>query len=284
MVWLLLSILFAVLLYVSFRLIGKYNLNEFQVILSNYFVAAILGYFLWDQPFKLIDVVNSSWFTLSIIIGISFVITFYFFTLSTAKAGIAITAVSSKMSVILPVIAGFIYFGDNITIYKIAGIFIALFSFILVLAKGKNFAVKLTIFLLPAVIFLGTGINDTLLKYAHHFLLGNDNTIFITTIFSISFIFSLLYVSFIFILKSRSISVLSLLAGIILGIVNFGGVFFILKSLDHYEASFYFPVSSVSVVLMTSIIAMIVFKEKLSVINWTGIILAIISILLISTT
>ncbi len=282
MIWLILAIIFGVLLYVCFRIIGILKLDEFQVIVSNYLTAVLLGTLLWRQPVIVSEVISYSWFPVSVIIGISFFITFYIFTLSTEKAGMAITAVSSKMSVILPVLAGFIYFGDSLDLYKISGIIIALFSFILVLLRGNRLITTMRFMILPALIFLGTGINDTLLKYVHHFFLANDNTLFITTLFLISFVSSFIFIIVKFIIKSGTVSIKSLMVGIILGIINFGGIFFMLQGLDFFEASFFFPVLSTCVVLITSIIAMIVFREKLSFINWIGIIMAITSIILIS--
>ncbi len=282
MIYLLLSILFAVLIYICFRFISIYKLDEFQVIVVNYFVAVILGISLWQEPIIPRVIFESSWFPISIIVGISFIVTFYLFALSSAKAGIALTAVSSKMSVLMPVIAGFLFFGDNITYYKIAGIILAIISFLLVFSKGGSIKmISKSVILLPVLIFIGSGTNDTLTKYAQHSLLEGDDTLFLITLFLIAFIFSFLFLVIQNIVSRRRVSSMSMVFGIIIGVVNFGTMYFLLAALNHFEASLLFPVLNVSVVLLTAMIGMIFFREKLSVLNWLGIILAAISILII---
>ncbi len=283
MIYLLLSILFAVLIYVYFRLISIYKLDEFQVIVVNYLVAVILGLSLWQEPIVPKVIIGSSWFPISIFIGISFIVTFYLFALSSAKAGMALTAVSSKMSVLLPVIAGFIFFGESMSFLKITGIILAIISFLLVFSKGgKIKMVSWSVLLLPILIFIGSGTNDTLTKYAQHSLLDGDDNLFLTTLFLIAFIFSLLFVVMQFVLTHRKVSWISLLFGSIVGVVNFGTMYFLLSALNYFEASTLFPILNVSVVLLTAFIGMFFFKEKLSLLNWSGILLAAISILIIS--
>lgn len=281
--YLLLSILSAVLLYVCFRLIGTYKLDKLQVIASNYFVAVILGISIWQEPIVPKVIFNSSWFFVAIVIGISFIIMFYLFALSSAKAGIAITAVSSKMSVLIPVIAGFLFYGDSISYIKVLAIVLALFSFLLVFWKRKRVKIDYRILLLPILIFLGSGINDLLTKHAHYNYLMNDEALFLTTIFFFSFIFSLISVAAITIIKGQQISGVSLLFGLIVGVVNFGTMYYLLKALSQFEASVLFPILNVSVVLASSVIGILFFKERLTKLNWAGVLMAALSIVLIST-
>jgi len=282
MTHLLLAILFAVLIFVCFRLISTFKLDEFQVIVANYLVAVMLGTVIWQEPIIPSVIVTKPWFPITIIIGFSFIITFYLFAKSSVKAGIAITAVAGKMSVIIPAIAGFLIFGETVRSLKVVGIILALFSFVLIFYKGKKSKPNFKFIILPLLIFIGTGFNDTLTKYAHFKYLNGDNALFLTTIFAWSFIFSLVFVILKLVSLKKRISLKSLLAGVFVGLVNFGSMYNILASLTYFEASLFFPVLSISVVLITAGIGIVFFKEKLSKQMIAGILVAVLSIVLIS--
>lgn len=283
MIYLLLTVLFAVLIYLSFKLIGILKLDAFQIIVVNYFVAMILGFSIWHQPLAPGLVINKPWFFISLIIAISFIVTFYLFALSSEKVGIAITAVSSKMSVLMPVIAGFILFNDGITILKILGILLALVSFLMVFRSKGSYKLSLGILVIPVLLFIGSGLNDTLTKYAQHHFIIEDEMLFLSTIFMFSFVISFIYLIITKSVKRELLSISNIIAGVILGLINFWSMYFLLEGLNIFEASIFFPIVNVSVVSITALLGFMVFKEKLSLLNWGGIIMAIISILLISS-
>ncbi|HPE42677.1 MAG TPA: hypothetical protein PKV88_01240, partial [Bacteroidales bacterium] len=74
----------------------------------------------------------------------------------------------------------------------------------------------------------------------------------------------------------------NILAGSILGLINFGSTFFLFKSMACYDNSVLFPVRNAGVVALTALIALIFFSEKLSKTNWAGIGIAIIAIIMIA--
>ncbi|MBK7668019.1 MAG: hypothetical protein IPJ32_12200 [Sphingobacteriaceae bacterium] len=75
-----------------------------------------------------------------------------------------------------------------------------------------------------------------------------------------------------------------MIGGIILGIPNYFSIFFILKSLEAniFTSAQLFPVLNISNVVLTALVGFLVFKEKLSAQNLLGVLLAVISILLIT--
>jgi multidrug transporter EmrE-like cation transporter len=66
------------------------------------------------------------------------------------------------------------------------------------------------------------------------------------------------------------------------GIINFGSILFLLRGLALIEVSTFMPLYNVSVVALSALIGYVFFKERLSALNWAGIALAILSILLIA--
>ncbi|MBL7918215.1 MAG: EamA/RhaT family transporter, partial [Bacteroidia bacterium] len=74
------------------------------------------------------------------------------------------------------------------------------------------------------------------------------------------------------------------LAGFALGIPNYFSIYFIFKALESgvMQSALLFPVLNISNVLLSALVGFTLFKEKLSLINYLGLLLSVVSILLIS--
>ena len=121
-----------------------------------------------------------------------------------------------------------------------------------------------------------------MMKYIEFNYLAGDETLFLTVVFFIAFVISLVIIVSQIASGKETFSGKSILSGFILGSLNFGSTYFFIKSMSVFEPSFLFPVFNVSIVVLTSIIGLTIFKEKLSKINWLGIGIAMIAILLIT--
>ena len=82
-----------------------------------------------------------------------------------------------------------------------------------------------------------------------------------------------------------------LLWGIVLGISNYGSIYFLIKALNHknslgstLDGSIVFGINNLGVIALSVIIGLIVFKEKFLKINWVGIILSFFAIYILSKT
>ena len=72
-------------------------------------------------------------------------------------------------------------------------------------------------------------------------------------------------------------------AGMILGTINFGTMYFIISALNTnvLEPSVLFPINNLSILTLSTVVSVIVFKEKLSSKNWIGIGLSLLAILIL---
>ena len=77
---------------------------------------------------------------------------------------------------------------------------------------------------------------------------------------------------------------MTILGGIALGVPNFFSIYFLLRALqfEGLNSASIFTLNNVAIVMLTTLAGIVFFKEKLSLKNWMGIFLAVISILLIS--
>lgn len=277
-----LTIIFGTLVIIFFKVISVLKLNVAQIITVNYLVAATFGFLIWSEPLSFKLWYTKPWFELSIIIGFFFIVTYRLFGYSSDKAGLAITAVASKMSVVIPVLAGFLVFHDHLSLLKIIGILMVLVSFYLIFKPEKGLSIKRQFILLPLLLLAGNGINDTMVKYTQHFYIHGDEGLFLSFIFLVALIIGLFSLFFTQSAKGDLFSSKSLIGGVILGSLNYWGAFFFIRSMDLFQSSFLFPVVNVGIVGLAAIVSFVIFKENLSRLNWLGILIAIVAILLVS--
>ncbi len=282
MIYLILTILLSTIIIIIFKVMGLWKISVLQAITFNYFFASVTGFVMMEKAVSLGAILVKPWMFMAVISGAFFIMTFFLFALSTKKAGVSITAVSSKMSVILPVTAGFLWFGDTMSIYKVVGIIIGLGSFYLIFYNGQKIKPDWRFVLLPLLLLIGNGMNDTLVKYTQVNYLNGDEDIFIQVVFTISLLLGGIYLLVRLLLKKETLHLNSVLFGLFLGAINFFGAYTFLKSMGLYQASFLFPVVNVSVVVLSSLAGVVAFKEVLKTINLIGVLMAVVAILLIS--
>jgi drug/metabolite transporter (DMT)-like permease len=283
------AILFFVSIFLIFRIFEKYQINNSQAIIVNYLVATIFSLLVYNGDTKITDIFIQNWFPSTAVLGTLFMISFLLFAISTQKAGMAITSVASKMSVVLPVFIGaYLYQYEHLSTIKIIGLIFALLSFYLIFKKSGKEKINWIKVLLPLLIFLFSGANDVLMKYIREMYFKtsemniDSEILFVGSLFSISFISGVLVLGPITLIKKEKIELKSLWAGIILGIANFFSALTMFKAMGYFESSIFFPIFNVSIVSLSAIIGIVFFKEKLSKINYIGLILALITILILA--
>jgi len=76
----------------------------------------------------------------------------------------------------------------------------------------------------------------------------------------------------------------NILGGVVFGVPNFASLIFFFNALESsgFGASQVFPIVSMGVVVLSALIGLILFKEKLSLMNWIGLGFAVLSIYLIT--
>jgi drug/metabolite transporter (DMT)-like permease len=134
-------------------------------------------------------------------------------------------------------------------------------------------------------LFLGSGIIDTSIKYLEtSYVSENGIPLFSATIFFFAACIGLCILLMKLLKKDFKFNPQSLIGGALLGIVNYASIYYLLKALDHetIESSTIFTVNNVAIVMLSSLVGLILFKEKLSFKNWIGVSFAIISILLVT--
>jgi drug/metabolite transporter (DMT)-like permease len=192
---------------------------------------------------------------------------------------------------VIPFVFSIYLYNEAATWIKIVGILVALAAVVLTCLpsanglepSGKKF--QFSNLLLPVVLFISSGLLDTLIKYVEQTELndGNKNAYLITS-FGVAAVLGSLTLLFLLLKGKSKFDKRSILAGIMIGVPNYFSIWCLVRVLKDYEgnSSAIFPINNMGIVLFSTVAAWIFFKERLSKLNWLGIVLSIAAIALIA--
>lgn len=277
-----LSILSSSFILNIFKYFEKYKVVTLNAIVVNYIIAASLSFIVQGEPISFSTAVQAPWFELSIILGLLFISLFNLMAFSSQKIGIASTSIANKITFVVPTVLWILIYNESNSWLKSGGVLFALIAIFLTGEKSKSTSSSKSLLLLLGL-FIGGGLLDTLLSYAQQELVPtNDTSIFFGYLFLFAFIFGLL---FLIVQKFKGGSWPSkkdILWGIILGVPNYFSMYMFLRSLEGIPTSTAFPVANMGVILGSTVLSMILFKERLSKQKTFALCLAIAAILVIS--
>lgn len=305
MMYLVLAVIFGSLFSIVFKVCQRLKIDCWQVIFINYLSAAI---------FTLIPVIigmsggkadNYSLHISSVGIasvhGILFVLGFLIMDHSVWRSGVALTTVSARASLILPVIFSWIFLAQPAP--EPLPVAVVLLAMVLIVAPAENEkheGVQLsnktdaqrhrrTIIDL-IVVFLCFGISDFWTKLdqhsvAMHLQQGAQSGPHLDALMGVVFI-SASIVSLLFCLgggsfKKSPFGWKALAGGLILGATNILCTAASLRALDILSTDLYYPVYNIGIVLIATLVGVVFFKEKVKPVQFAGIALAVLAIILI---
>lgn len=286
MIYLVLSILSSTVIFVTFKLFDRFKINRLHAIVVNYIVASSCGIIAYESAVSFGDIVSKDWFYYTAALGLLFIVIFNLMAITTQRSGLSVVSVATKMSLVIPIVFGLIYYKESLGILKFIGIILALIAVYLASIKTKTgLKINKRNLIYPLLVFLGSGIIDTSLKYLEDtHVAKNEVSIFSSTIFAAAAIVGILILLGQGIGGKFKFQWKNVIGGICLGIPNYFSVYFLVHALrsDILESSGIFTVNNVAIVMTSTLVGILLFREKLMPKNWLGILLAVISILLVT--
>src|SRR5258706_5184775 len=191
MIVLLLSIIFSSYLVFCFKYFARFGIASLDGIAVNYITCVIMGIVV-TKALPNIEWIHRSWFPVAVYLGCSFFCIFNLMAYAARNIGVTMTSVASKLSMAIPVSAAIIFYDQPLTVIKAIAIFLAIVAVVFtsersqddsiknsskpLLALKTSFTHKKTFgVLLALLIFIGSGLNDSLINYASEKLMqGND--------------------------------------------------------------------------------------------------------------
>jgi len=291
MLYLVLSILFSVLLLVNFRVFPRFNISTFQAIAFNYPVCFLAGMLLMPEGQRFGLDFSQNWTLYSLALGVGFIITFILSGLATQKIGMTITSMANNVSLVIPVLFSLLVFdsgGKAFDWINYSGLALAILAVAIATFKTEK-GIKANFWLqggLALAVFLMYGITNTAINYLNiTYIADATKVVPVTLVMVLGAAVSGLIVLVIRALNGlEKIEVKNILAAVTLGIPNFLSFYFLILTLGYFgnSGAFVYPIYNMGVILVSALVAILFFKEKVSNLNKLGLFLAVIAILMIS--
>ena len=292
MIYLFLSILCSVAIGFVMKFFPRYKIDTLQAIVVNYATCVTCATFhKGESPIKIADM-SLPWWPYAIGLGLVFITGFNGAASTVKHYGLTVAAIVQKMSIALSVPFAILVYHESAGLLKVLGILCAVGSILLTNLKEDkpkdDFGVKTNkvpnLIWIPIITFLlSVVIEIVFLKVNHEKWLPEGDVKFIATIFGTAGFLGFAVILWRYYRKIASFSLKNVVAGIALGIPNYGSILFIFLALGNgVEGSVFFPANNVGIIVLSALLAVGIFHEKLSKLNWTGVALAIAAILLIA--
>lgn len=278
MLFLILSVICSVSVGVIFKISRNYSINVPQIVATNYLFALGLCYFFFSPD--LVSVGTETPWVIYGSLGILLPSVFLFLVAAIKNVGIVKTDAAQRLSLFIPILAAWLLFGEKFNTLKITAFLIAFPALLFILNKPSGKTQNKWIY--PAVVLVGFGVIDILFKQIALFTsLPYTTSLFV--VFALAMFVMTLVVGYEMISKKVQLNYNNLLFGGLVGVFNFGNILFYLKAHQSFSEnpSTVFAGMNMGVILLGSLIGVFVFKEKLSKMNYLGLFLALVAIVLI---
>lgn len=286
MIYLILSVLSSTIIFVVFKLFDRFKINTLHAIVANYVTACLCGLIAYEEKVGFTETISKDWFPFTAGLGVLFIVIFNLMAITTQRSGLSVVSVATKMSLVVPIIFGLLYYKESLGVLKFIGIVMALIAVYLASVKSKaGVRVDRRNLIYPLLVFLGSGVIDTSLKYLEDtHVAKNEVALFSSMIFCSAAVSGFLLLGWQTVRGKFRFELKSIIGGIFLGIPNYFSVYFLVQALrsDILESSGIFTVNNVAVVMTSTLVGILLFREKLLPKNWIGVALAVLSILLVT--
>ena len=276
---LIIAVLCSVAVSVLLKVARKRNITIQQAIAFNYIVALSLSWFLLKPDFKGLEftdfIAQSENTPIFLALGILLPSVFIIMSKAVEFAGIVRSDAAQRLSLFLPILAAFLIFHETLSQSKVIGIILAFIGLFCLLSKpNQQSAVDFRGVLGLVGVWFGYGIIDILFKQVAKSGGAFPTTLFIA--FSLAACIMFIYLLF----KRTQWNVASFVGGIILGVLNFFNILFYIKAHQSFGSNptLVFAGMNIGVICLGTITGALIFKEKISKVNWLGIVFSLCAI------
>jgi drug/metabolite transporter (DMT)-like permease len=287
MVYLLLAIVGSGVIPVVFRGFDKLGVNLFWAIPVNYVVCVLIGNIWAGKSLGPSILAAQPWIGFAAVQGILLAVNFYLLAYTAQRAGVAVAALASRLSVAIPSFLAFLLYGDSLSLVKIAGLCAALLALYLCTAPDRNSRdVTARLFqLMPILVFITFGCYFSILKYLQSYYLDSAAYhSYVLSGFACAFATSIIIGASRRVFSPQDFRIKHVCAGILLGGINYVAVYALLEvlALKGWESSQLFPIYSVGVVAVSVILAILIFGERLSTQRVAGLAVGLVAVALLN--
>lgn len=278
MLLLILSVICSVTVGVIFKISRRYQVSATQIVACNYVFALALCYLFFSPDLTVLNV-SSPWEVL-IPLGVLLPVVFLCLASSIKHMGIVKTDVAQRLSLIISILGAWLFFGEQFSGLKLTALLFGFPALLLILNKpAEN---KENKWIYPALVLLGFGVIDLLFKQ-----IALTSTLPFTTslfvIFSMALALMIFFNAYEILFRKVKMDFKSLIFGGLVGVFNFGNILFYLKAHQVFakNPSTVFAGMNMGVIIIGSLVGIFIFKEKVTKLNISGLLLALLAVVFI---
>ena len=275
MVFIFAAALCSVCVSIFLKIAKQKNYQPLEMISWNYLAASVLCFFWFAPDFTQISLQATPW-GLILALGVTLPSIFLCLSKSLQHAGILKTEIAQRLSVILSLSAAYFIFNESFNSLKLLGIALGLGAIALILSSHRATQ--------PAqprgmwyllLVWVGYALVDVLLKYTTG--LGLQFSVALNLMFICAFVLSLVFIR---VRYQTWGSARNVLAGLMLGVLNFANIALYVKAhiLLKDSPAIVFAGMNILVVVFGVLVGVLGFKEKLKPSALLGLMLAVVSV------
>ena len=279
--FILLSIICSVFVGVLLKIARQKELSIYQIISWNYVFALISLLIFFKPKINLEFSLPTGIITGSLIVLLPII--FVFQAKAIKHSGIVKTDIVQRLSLFISISFSLFIAKEVFDTYKITGLIIAFIAIFFTFYKKQQTESNQTKSFYLLLVLFGFGIIDILFKKVA--MIGDlQFTELLLLVFSGAFIITTLISCYNILVKKETFSIKNLYWGILVGVLNFGNISFYIKAHQSLSSnpSTVFIGMNMGVILLGSLIGIFYFKEKLTKLNYIGLLLSLISIAFIA--
>lgn len=294
MIFVWMSVICSVSVSVLLKLARRFNVDVGQAIAWNYLVASVLTVWLLPSTLDTLRAPGAPWLSL-LALGVLLPTIFLALAASVRHAGIVRSDAAQRLSLLLSLLAAFVLFGEVLNVLKAVSIALGLLALLGMvwrqrapIADGAAGTGEHTTsagaarWLYPLLVFVGFGVIDILFKRVAS--AGVPLGASLQAMFALALVVGFALQLVRLLRGSTRFTARSALGGVALGLFNFGNILFYLRghqALPH-DPALVFTSMNIGVVALGAVVGVLVFREHLSKINFAGVALAVLAIVLLT--
>ena len=273
MMYLTIAVLCSVAVSVLLKVLRQRDIDIRQTIVASYPIAFLLTWFLLKPDVSGMSALGGAW-AIIIALGILLPAVFIILGRTIEAVGMVATDAAQRLSLIIPIVAAFLLFGEVLTGTRVFGLLLGFLALGALIYRPQQGEVSKQAKLTPLWLFgvwAGYGIIDILFKQV-----AKQGAAFPLTLFISFGLAGLLLFIYLLIVRVRWQGN-ALAAGLLLGALNIGNIHAYIRAHQvlSESPSIVFTGMNVGVIAVATLIGVGIFKESVNRINMLGLLLAI---------
>lgn len=274
----------SVLVSVLLKLFRRAGVDTAQAVTWNYLAASILCALLLDAPLGSLRDPGAPVLPL-LVLAMVLPSLFLVLAASVRAAGIVRTDIAQRLSLLLSLLAAFAWFGETAGGMKLAGLGLGLLAVVAILKRPVLATTESRgsdAWPLLLTVWAGFALVDVMLKQIA--AAGTPFAASLQVTFVLAFLGMLIVQLWRHFRRRSSLTWRNLWVGLLLGVINFGNIVFYVhahRALPESPAVV-FAAMNIGVVVLGTLVGVVGFKERLGRLNWLGVGLAVLAIVMIA--